>query len=143
MVLCGFDREKESCTAECYDGEYKVSYCTISCSRENGLTVFTISSWHTAENSRRKGYGRESLGMAFRTLMTHLGLPDEIRYNWNGKNQYVYGWLESRFSPVCLLPIEEQKYMAEDDWCSHVYRLDKSAVLEYIGVKGDRYGKKE
>jgi hypothetical protein len=63
-------------------------------------------------------------------LLEEYGVPDEVRYNWNGVNEYVYLWLEKKFNAQPFVP-EFQRY-EEDEKSYHIYILDKQKVLSFV-----------
>ena len=105
-----------------------ISECKISTS--NG--IWSVTEWFTNHNYMHQGYGDKVIRTAFQTLYDTYGYPEEVRYNWNGANEYVFDWLQRHFSPTSLLPIAEQKYMEGDCWEAHIYRLDKTKVFNYF-----------
>lgn len=122
------DLNQRGITVKLYNEEELLSTCTISVS--NG--IWSITEWFTSSNHKQKGYGNQVMTEAFRLLYESYGRPNEIRYNWNGVNAYVFEWLQKHFSPTSLLPIAEQKYMQDDCWEAHIYILDRDKVLNYF-----------
>ena len=49
--------------------------------------------------------------------------PKEIRYNWDGKNQYVKDWLDSHFDPVEI---------TDTGSTAKIYKLDLDKVFDYF-----------
>ena len=103
----------------------KISECKISAS--NG--IWSISEWFTSTTYKHQGYGSKVLKEALLSLYDEYGMPEEIRYNWNGVNEYVYLWLEKHFNAKPLVP-EFLRY-DEDKKTYHIYILDKHKVLEF------------
>ncbi len=97
-------------------------------------TIWSISSWHTNNRYMHQGYGSQTLKHTLQRMYDDLHEPEQIRYIWNGANQYVMDWLEQNFTPVSLLPIATQKKDDIDDWDAHIYILDKQKVLTYFNI---------
>lgn len=97
-----------------------------------GNNSWSISEWFTASGYQNQGYGNKTMKHAVQTLLEKTGTPNEIRYIWNGANEYVYQWLTKHFSPTTLMPIEVQKTSSDDDWSNHIYILDKNKFLQYF-----------
>ena len=105
-----------------------VSECRVAVS--NG--IWSISEWFTARTYRHQGYGKQVLREAFNVLSDEYGSPTEIRYNWNGVNEYVLEWMNRHFSPQSIISDVERKYGAEQSWEAHIFILDKEKVFNYI-----------
>ena len=58
----------------------------------------------------------------------------EIKYIWNGANEYVGEWLE-KFDARNDCPITFLKNNSEDIWECHLYTLDKDKFLLYLEGK--------
>ena len=110
---------------------HEVSKCRV-CAYDDG--TWSVSQWYTAGGYKRSGYGREVMRHVLEAVLGDRGAPLGVRYVWNGANAYVVEWLKRHFSPVSLLPIEEQKYGSSDDWRAHVYELDVGAFLSYFEI---------
>lgn len=112
------------------DEKNEVSKCVMSADKSN----WRISAWYTKEECFGQGLGKKCMKELVHHIYSILGRPECIEYIWNGQNDYVYEWMERHFSPVSKCPIIVQKYQAEDDWDSHVYKLDVNAFLKYFEV---------
>jgi len=110
----------------------RVGYSRLSVDRISN--VWTISEWFVNSNYQNKGYGRTILFTALNELYAQYGLPFEIQYVWNGQNMYVYEWLKKYFRPVSECPIAVQKVASDDDWDSHIYKIDRDKVLSYFNI---------
>lgn len=104
----------------------KISECRVA--SNNG--IWSITEWFTEGTFRNQGYGTRVLKEALLSLLEEYGVPDEIRYNWNGVNEYVYLWLEKKFNAQPFVP-EFQRY-EEDEKSYHIYILDKQKVLSFV-----------
>lgn len=109
-----------------------VCECTISVNKQTN--VWTISEWFTTSGFGNKGFGKATLKYALDYCMDKYGYPTGIEYTWNGVNSYVLTWLEQHFDAVCNCPIAVQKSQPDDDWDSHIYKLNKEKVLEYFKI---------
>lgn len=116
------------------DNHTQISECKISLNGDG--SIWSISEWFTNSMYQHKGYGLKVLSEALVTLYNERGMPDEIRYNWNGANQYVYDWMARHFNPRSLVPEYEQG--DADKKTYHIYILDKVKVISYVAY---RYGK--
>lgn len=114
------------------EGE-RVGYSRLSIDKTSN--VWTISEWFVNSNQQNKGYGRTILFTALSELYNMYGLPFEIQYVWNGQNMYVYEWLSKYFKPVSECPIAIQKIASDDDWDSHIYKIDRDKVLSYFNIQ--------
>ena len=129
------DKEKPSCF-ETYlvENEEPLCECRVAFERD----VWSISSWYTNKQYLHKGLGFKTLQHNLQELLSKKGEPEEIRYIWNGANEYVMDWLKQHFTPVSMLPVSMQKENDIDSWDAHVYVLDKDKVFEYFRL--DRSG---
>lgn len=116
---------------ELFLGDISVCRCCINV--ENG--IWSISSWYTQDGYGHKGYGKRVMKRLVKTLFAYYGEPEEIEYIWNGTNSYVFDWLNNNFGAVSRCPIAVQKYSNDDDWSSHMYKLNKEKFLTYFDVK--------
>lgn len=94
---------------------------------------WTISGWYTDDKYKNNGCGKKTMQYLLKYLYNEFGHPDEIQYIWNGTNRYVYDWIKENFDAYCRCPVVVQKYQAEDDWESHMYKLNIDKVLTYFG----------
>ena len=109
--------------------DYKtMSECKISVGAEN---IWSITEWFTDTKYQHQGYGNYLMKTALHLLFKQLGSPNEIRYNWNGVNQYVMDWLTRNFDAVSIMPIAELKYAHNDTWKAHIFILNKDEVFKY------------
>ena len=106
----------------------RMSYCKIN--RDNN-NAWTISEWFTDKNHLHQGYGKQVLTSLLHEMYENFGRPSEVKYIWNGANEYVMDWLK-RFDPVCMLPITAMKYSEIDKWEAHVYTLNTDKILRYM-----------
>lgn len=111
------------------DKDEEICACEISVSGEG---IWNITSWHTKESFRNKGFGRRTMKLVLSMCRSRYGKPSVIRYTWNGVNAYVLEWMERHFNAVCTCPVAVQKNQAGDDWESHIYELDKDKVFGYF-----------
>lgn len=110
----------------------RVGYSRLSVDQTSN--VWTISEWFVNSDYQNKGYGRTILFTALSELYNMYGLPFEIQYVWNGQNMYVYEWLSKYFRPISGCPIAIQKVASDDDWDSHIYKIDRDKVLSYFDI---------
>lgn len=110
----------------------RVGYSRLSVDQTSN--VWTISEWFVNSDYQNKGYGRTILFTALSELYSMYGLPFEIQYVWNGQNMYVYEWLSKYFRPISGCPIAIQKVASDDDWDSHIYKIDRDKVLSYFDI---------
>lgn len=108
-----------------------IGHITISVNKDNS---WMISEWFVNHDYQHQGLGTELFRESINYLSSNFPYPDKIEYVWNGANQYVYDWLQKKFSPVSQCPMTIQKFNADDDWLSHVYELDKKSLYDYFGV---------
>lgn len=110
----------------------KVCECKMNSSRDKNL--WTISSWYTNRNFMHQGYGKKTLQRTLEEMHSRLGLPTNVEYIWNGANEYVYDWLSNNFGALSKCPLAVQKYANDDDWESHIYKLNTEKFLKYFKV---------
>lgn len=110
-----------------------VCFCKVNIGTENH--TWEIVSWFTNENFQGQGIGKQTLARVLSKLYGITGTPKEIEYIWNGTNDYVLEWMERHFDAKCSCPIAVQKKQADDDWESHIYKLNVAKVLDYFGIK--------
>ena len=109
------------------DENIKVCKCKISFSNN----IWCISEWFTVSGYQHQGYGLQTLRHAFQYLLAEKGIPQEIRYFWNGANDYVMEWITKHFD---ARSIETEPYLtAEQTRKSNIFVLDKEKVLHYLG----------
>jgi hypothetical protein len=90
----------------------------------------TISRWYVYGNDNlHKGIGKRLLKEIFNNF--NFEEIVEIKYIWNGTNDYVGKWLE-KFDAVNNCPINLMKYSGEDFPESHIYTLNKEKFLNYV-----------
>ena len=89
----------------------------------------TISAWYVNEGYQNRGYGKEMLKKVFNSIDTDT--INEIKYMWNGANQYVGYWL-TRMNAVNDCPIQFLKNSEKDSWECHLYTLNKDTFLNYL-----------
>ena len=70
---------------------------------------------------------KQVLKEAVRVLYDADGMPDQIRYNWDGDNSYVFDWLSRNFSAECIDEFKRK----DDTFTSHIYKLDRDKFLRY------------
>ena len=97
------------------EGENTVGNCIISTS--NG--IWNINEWFIYKEYRNKGYGEELLKETLKAVLEEYGMPQEMRYNWDGINEYVLQFLKKHFYPQPIGNV-------------NIYKLDKEKVLLYI-----------
>lgn len=108
----------------------RVGYARLN--KDKAGNVWTISEWFVSDCFQHKGYGRRILDAALTKMFEMFGEPFEIQYVWNGQNEYVFEWLKKNFTPISTCPIAIQKTQSDDDWSSHIYKLQKEKVLKYF-----------
>ena len=103
-----------------------ISECKISLSHG----IWSITEWFTTKFYMNQGYGKQTMKEAVNSLYEAFGMPEQIRYNWNGVNEYVYLWLKKHFNAVPLHPpiIDSEC----DSWEDHIYILDKIKLINYF-----------
>ena len=100
--------------------------------KENKLENYvdlTISSWYVNEGYQNRGYGKEMLKKVFNSI--DKDIINEIKYIWNGVNEYV-GWWLNKMNAVNDCPIQFLKNSEKDSWECHLYTLDKNIFLDYL-----------
>ena len=108
--------------------------CKISVTKDK----WTISSWYTKRAYKKQGIGKQTLGHLLKFLHQTYGIPKCIEYIWDGRNEYVGDWMTKHFDAKCKCPIAVQKMLeAEDDWSSHIYRLNVAKVFEYFEIDNE------
>ncbi len=110
-----------------------VCYCKVN--KDVKENSWTIASWFTNEDMQGMGIGKETLANVLLYLYTQTGIPEKVKYIWNGANSYVLEWMERHFDAECSCPIAVQKKQADDDWESHIYNLNVRKTLDYFGIK--------
>jgi len=127
-----YEFSKNDSVAKCFllVENIRICECEISIEKEE----WTIRSWYTKEGYGNSGYGSKCLKALANEIFTRIGTPCEIFYIWNGANNYVFEWMEKHFGAVSMCPIAVQKNCADDDWESHIYRLDRDKFLIYCGL---------
>ena len=112
---------------------YKVSdkfgHCKISVDDD----IWTISVWWVDEKYRNRGYGKKMLTSLIKQILRENACPNQIRYIWNGQNEYVHDWL-NKFNAKCVANINIVKNAPDDDWESRIYILDTEMFLKYCDV---------
>lgn len=124
-----FKNDNGTCSAALDINGENVCLCKIDYSADS---TWTVSSWYTEKSFCNKGYGRKTMEFLLRNMVSLLGLPSEVNYIWNGKNQYVFDWMERNFDAVSSCPLAVQKNQSDDDWESHVYVLSRNKFLSYF-----------
>ncbi len=89
----------------------------------------TISAWYVNEGYQHKGYGKEMLKKVFNSI--HKDSIRNIKYIWNGVNEYVGYWLE-KFDAKNDCPISFLKNSEKDIWECHLYTLNNDKFLKYL-----------
>jgi len=91
--------------------------------------VLTISGWYVNSEYQHMGIGKNLLRKVF--LSINPTYISEIKYVWNGTNEYVGEWL-NKFDAVNNCPITFLKNSEEDSWECHLYTLNKDKFLDYL-----------
>lgn len=112
--------------------ETEICKCKININED--YTIWTISSWFVKKEYQNKGIGKYTLHKSLKNLVENYGIPQEIKYIWNGTNNYVLEWLETNFDAICECPIAIQKTSTEDDCLSHIYGLNIKKVFNYFEI---------
>lgn len=99
----------------------KAPLCTCRISFSNG--IWSITTWDTDPKYRHLGYGKITLKQCLDDMLRSQPRPKEIRYNWDGKNQYVKDWLDSHFDPV---------EVTDTDSTAKIYKLNLDKVFDYF-----------
>lgn len=112
------------------DDDFVIGRCTIT--EEQG--VWTISAWYVDKEYQNQGLGRKLLFDTCEELLKKVGEPQELQYNWNGTNTYVFDWLCANFAPLSMCPMSVLKY--EDIYPAdipegHLYKLSKEQFTQY------------
>jgi len=94
-----------------------------------GYVSLTISSWYVDSQYQNRGYGKEMLKKVFNSI--DKDTIKEIKYIWNGSNEYV-GWWLTRMGAVNECPISFLKNSEKDSWECHLYTLNKDTFLDYL-----------
>lgn len=110
------------------------SIIVCSCKINTENDIWSISSWYTIPEYGNKGYGKKTMAALIKHMYDMFGVPLGIEYIWNGANQYVYDWIEKNFEAVCECSMSVMKYQCEDDWESHIYKLNKDKFLSYFHI---------
>lgn len=113
------------------DTGQQVCVCGISIDRT--LNEWNITEWYTEKGFKHQGLGKVTMQKALYVCREQYGMPNDILYTWNGANAYVMDWLEENFDAECTCPIAVQKNQCDDDWSSHIYRLNKEKVFLFFG----------
>ena len=101
-----------------------------SCKVDYDKDEVVISSWFVNKEYQNQGIGKCLLKEAFMHIPKGF---KQIKYIWNGQNEYVGKWLE-KFNAKNLCPINMLKYACVDTWDNHMYLLDKDLFLNYLEV---------
>lgn len=118
-------------TASIIENNIPIARCLVYAS-DDKHSVWKISIWKVREDMQRRGYGKKLLKAALEQLRSRVGIPTEVIYLWNGSNQYVMDWMMRHFEPVCMGDIAAIKYQADDDWESHMYKLNVKLLFKYL-----------
>lgn len=94
-------------------------------------TEWTIFKWNTQQNYQNYGYGKFAMKELLKYCIASYGKPSAMKYIWNGQNEYVGEWLKRNFDAECSCPLSVLKNN-DDDWESHIYKLDINKVLGYF-----------
>lgn len=103
--------------------------------KENKLENYvdlTISAWYVNEGYQNRGYGKEMLKKVFNSI--DKDSIKEIKYIWNGANEYVGYWL-AKMDAVNDCPIQFLKNSEKDSWECHLYTLNKDTFLNYLELE--------
>ena len=73
-----------------------VSCCRISYNNR----IWSITEWFTESKYRHLGYGKLVIRECFLDMLEREEKPSELRYNWDGHNDYVRDWLIENFDAV-------------------------------------------
>ena len=115
-----------------YLGEQQIGHSTITV--QNDIKTWIISAWYIDKKYQNRGYGKVLLQKSLLILSVQNPIPQNIEYIWNGANQYVMDWLEVNFNPISKCPLAIRKNNMDDDWSSHIYILNRDAVLKYFDI---------
>lgn len=113
-----------------YYNERQVCKCIVDYKEKE----WSISNWFVDKEFNHNGIGKTVLATVLHTLYNTTGKPDNISYIWNGASDYVGEWISKRFDAISSCPIAVQKYQCDDDWESHIYRLNTDKVLRYFNI---------
>lgn len=94
--------------------------------------IWTVNAWYTDSQYRNQGLGKQVFASAFKYLFETYGEPVEIRYTWNGQNEYVGEWIRKHFKAECLCPMAVLKSTSEGVKEGHLYHLDAKTVKDYV-----------
>ena len=103
--------------------------------KENKLENYvdlTISAWYVDRGYQDRGYGKEMLKKVFNSI--DKDNINEIKYIWNGENEYVGWWLD-KMGAVNDCPIQFLKNSEKDSWECHLYTLNKNTFLNYLELE--------
>lgn len=106
--------------------------CTCGISIDTKSRSWDIKAWYTVKDFQHAGHGKDTLRETLAYCLSTYGIPDAVYYTWNGMNEYVLEWIEQHFDAICICPIAVQKNQADDDWDSHIYKLDRDKLLKYF-----------
>lgn len=108
------------------EDDVAISECKITVTNN----IWNITEWFTTKGYMNQGYGKLAMKDAVNSLYEAYGMPEQIRYTWNGANEYVFQWLERHFNPVPLNPpiIDSEC----DSWEDHIYILDKVKLINFF-----------
>lgn len=123
---------KGSIMCEALLGSKIVCSCKVNFNLQDH--TWTIAAWFTNEDMQGQGIGKQTLAHTLSCLYQNTGIPQKIKYIWNGMNPYVLEWLERHFDAKCSCPMAIQKKQPDDDWESHIYDMDVSKTLMYFGI---------
>lgn len=132
-ILLKVSTLKEYVQCEALLENKRVCFCKVNFDTE--CHTWTIVSWFTNENLQGQGIGKKTLAKALSEMYRTAGIPKEIKYIWNGTNEYVLKWMERHFDAKCSCLMEIQKKQADDDWESHIYNLNVDKTLYYFEIK--------
>jgi len=113
-------------------GDENACECILDIDQIDNKIKWTISSWFTKDKFKHQGIGKNTMGRLFGYCVSRYGIPTDVEYIWNGAHEYVMDWLEKHFDAVCTCPIAVQKTQADDDWDSHIYKLNTKKILDYF-----------
>lgn len=109
----------------------EVSKCVIEVNND----TWQISAWYTKTDCLKQGFGKKCMRELIHHIYLKTGMPQYIEYIWNGQNEYVHEWMQHNFNPISKCPLAVQKYQADDDWESHIYKLNVDSFLKYFGIE--------
>ena len=114
-------------TCELYVEDKRIARAEIGV--DNEKRTYTIVARYVIDGYKHMGYGKMALQFLFDELDRNYG----VNYIWDGANEYVGDWLR-KFDAVCTVPLVVMKTQAEDDWESHIYRLNAKKFFEYLNT---------